>query len=58
MPNHGHHDGADDRRGPLHCTVFIASVIAAALVKGIERLFKREPDREWRDYIEAVAAKR
>ena len=27
---------------------------AAALVKGIERLFKRSPEREWRDHITAV----
>jgi hypothetical protein len=30
---------------------------AAALVKGIEKLFKREPDLEWRDHIEAIAKK-
>jgi hypothetical protein len=28
---------------------------AAALAKGIKRLFKSEPDREWRDHIEAEA---
>ena len=27
---------------------------AAALVEGIERLFKRSPQREWRDHITAV----
>jgi hypothetical protein len=27
---------------------------AAALVKGIERLFERSPEREWRDHITAV----
>jgi hypothetical protein len=26
-----------------------------ALAKGVARLFKREPDREWRDHIEAEA---
>jgi hypothetical protein len=31
---------------------------AAALVKGIKQLFQREPDREWRDHIEAVAKER
>ena len=30
----------------------------ATLAKGIKRLFKREPDREWRDHIEAIAAER
>jgi hypothetical protein len=30
---------------------------AAALVKGIKQLFKQEPDREWRDHIEAIAKK-
>jgi hypothetical protein len=30
---------------------------AAALVKGIEKLFKQEPDREWRDHIEGIAKK-
>ena len=29
---------------------------AAALVKGIERLFKRSPEREWRDHITAVVS--
>jgi hypothetical protein len=29
---------------------------AAILTKGIKALFKTEPDREWRDHIEAVAA--
>jgi hypothetical protein len=29
---------------------------AATLAKEIKRLFKREPDREWRDHIEAAAA--
>jgi Topoisomerase 6 subunit A/Spo11, Toprim domain len=28
---------------------------AAALEEGVRELFKREPDREWRDHIEAVA---
>jgi hypothetical protein len=28
---------------------------AAVLAKGIRQLFKREPDREWRDHIEAIA---
>ena len=28
---------------------------AARLTKDIKQLFKREPDREWRDHIEAVA---
>ena len=28
---------------------------AAALGKGVRQLFKRKPDREWRDHIEAVA---
>jgi hypothetical protein len=28
---------------------------AAALAEGIRELFEREPDREWRDHIEAVA---
>jgi hypothetical protein len=27
------------------------------LAKGIEDLFEQEPDREWRDHIEAVAKK-
>jgi Topoisomerase 6 subunit A/Spo11, Toprim domain len=30
---------------------------AATLEQGIRRLFKREPDREWRDHIEVVAQK-
>jgi hypothetical protein len=30
---------------------------AATLERGIQRLFKREPDRQWRDHIEAVAQK-
>jgi hypothetical protein len=30
---------------------------AAVLAKGIKQLFKREPDREWRDHIEAEAKK-
>jgi hypothetical protein len=30
----------------------------AALAKGVRRLFKQEPDREWRDAIEAEAGKR
>jgi hypothetical protein len=30
---------------------------ASALEKGIRQLFKREPDREWRDHIDAVVAK-
>ena len=29
----------------------------AVLAKGIERLFKQRPDREWRDHIEAIANK-
>jgi hypothetical protein len=28
---------------------------ATTLAKDIRKLFKREPDREWRDHIEAVA---
>jgi hypothetical protein len=28
---------------------------AAALARGIKQLFKSEPDREWRDHIEARA---
>ena len=31
---------------------------AAALAKGIKQLFEQEPDREWRDHIEAIAAER
>ena len=31
---------------------------AAALAKGIKQLFKRKPDREWRDHIETIAAER
>jgi hypothetical protein len=31
---------------------------AAALAKGIEQLFKRKPDREWREHVEAVAVKK
>ena len=31
---------------------------AAALAKGIKQLFKRLPDRHWRDHIEAEAAER
>ena len=30
---------------------------AASLEQGIQRLFTREPDRQWRDHIEAVAQK-
>jgi hypothetical protein len=30
---------------------------AATLERGIQRLFKREPDCQWRDHIEAVAQK-
>jgi hypothetical protein len=29
----------------------------ATLVVGIEQLFEHEPDRQWRDHIEAVAIK-
>ena len=28
---------------------------ATVLAKGIKRMFKQKPDREWRDHIEAVA---
>ena len=28
---------------------------ATVLAKGIKRMFKKKPDREWRDHIEAVA---
>ena len=28
------------------------------LTRGIKSLFKHEPEREWRDHIEAVAAER
>ena len=28
---------------------------AAALEKGVKRLFKRQPDAEWRDHIKAIA---
>jgi hypothetical protein len=31
---------------------------AAVLAKGIKQLFKQEPEREWRDHIEAIAKKR
>jgi hypothetical protein len=31
---------------------------AAALAKGIRQMFKREPDSEWRDHVEAEAKKR
>jgi hypothetical protein len=34
----------------------ITTPAAAALANGIELLFKREPDRQWRDHIEAVSA--
>jgi hypothetical protein len=30
---------------------------AATLIDGIEQLFQREPDRKWRDHIDAVAIK-
>ena len=30
---------------------------AATLAKGIKRLFRQEPTREWRDHIEAIVAK-
>jgi hypothetical protein len=36
----------------------IKTPTAAALAKGIAELFKREPDREWRDHIEEIATKR
>jgi hypothetical protein len=42
------------RRDFLFCDT---SPSAAALVKGIKQLFKQEPDREWRDHIEAIAKK-
>ena len=29
----------------------------AELAKGVERLFKREQDRQWRDHVDAVASK-
>ena len=29
---------------------------AATLARDIRRLFKREPEREWRDHIDAVVA--
>ena len=29
---------------------------AAVIAKGVEQLFAREPDRDWRDHIEAVAS--
>jgi hypothetical protein len=35
----------------------IETPTAAALVKGIKKLFKQESDREWRDHIETVAEK-
>ena len=31
---------------------------AAALAKGVRRLFKQEPEREWRDAVETEAEKR
>jgi hypothetical protein len=31
---------------------------AAVIAKGVKQLFKREPEREWRDHIEAIAKKR
>jgi hypothetical protein len=31
---------------------------ASSLVKGIRTMFKREPEREWRDHVETVAAKK
>jgi hypothetical protein len=31
---------------------------ATVLATDIKRLFKREPDREWRDHVEAVAVER
>ena len=33
----------------------IETPTTAALTEGIRQLFEREPDREWRDHIEAVA---
>jgi hypothetical protein len=30
---------------------------AAALARGIKKMFKSEPDREWRDHIEARATR-
>ena len=43
----------------------VAATVAAiekpngeALAEGIEDLFEQEPDREWRDHIEAEAKKR
>ena len=30
----------------------------AALAEGVRRLFQQEPDREWRDQIEAIARER
>lgn len=36
----------------------IKTTKGAALARGVKELFKREPDREWRDQIEAVAAER
>ena len=33
----------------------IETPTADALAEGIEQMFEREPDREWRDHIEAVA---
>jgi hypothetical protein len=35
----------------------IKKPLAADLHAGINRLFEREPDREWRDHIEEIAAK-
>ena len=44
-------------RGPLTATGEAARKTpkASILEKGIRQLFKQEPEREWRDHIDAVA---